>query len=98
MKTEVKQYNTVADTRRVPANSTAGRGGLAINAVLGVKEETRGGKEGKRKRRAEAVAAIEEGPKFEPKGGMSFVCDPLIHLTYLLDAIPVPMEMDEERN
>jgi len=28
---------------------------------------------------------------------MSFVCDPFIHLTYLLDAIPVTMETDEER-
>ena len=26
MKTEVKQYNTAADARRVPANSAAGRG------------------------------------------------------------------------
>ena len=75
-----------------------------INAVLGVKEDTRGGKEGKkgvkegkRKRRVEAAAAIEEGPKSEPKGGKSFVCDLPIHLTYLLDAIPVPMEMYEER-
>lgn len=33
-----------------------------------------------------------------PKDGMSFVYGPFIHLTYLLEAVPTPMETDEERN
>ncbi|SRR5258706_11370187 len=106
MKTEVKQYNTAADAVGFLPTQRQGAEALAINAVLDVKEEKRRekeekrrAKEEKRKRKADVVAAaaIEEEPKSEPKDGMSFVCDPFIHLTYLLDAIPVPMETDEER-
>ena len=106
MKTEVKQYNTAADAVGFLPTQRQGAEALAINAVLDVKEEKRRekeekrkAKEEKRKRKADAAAAvaIEESPKSEPKDSMSFVCDPLIHLTYLLDAISVPMETDEDR-
>ena len=64
MKTEVKQYNTAVDVVRFLPTQRWGAEGLAINAVLDVKEETgrgnedkRGVKEGMRKRRAEPAAA-----------------------------------------
>ena len=106
MKTEVKQYNTAADAVGFLPTQRQGAEALAINAVLDVKEEKRRekedkrrAKEEKRKRKADAAvaAAIEESPKSEPKDGMSSVCEPLMHLTYLSAAIPVPMETDEER-
>ena len=108
MKTDVKQYNTAADAVGFLPTQRQGAEALAINAVLSVKEEERRkkdekkrAKDEKRKRKAEAAvaaaAAIEEEPEPEPKDGTSFVCDPVIHLTYLLDAIPGPMETGEER-
>lgn len=107
MKTEVKQYNTAADAVGFLPTQRQGAEALAINAVLDVKEEKRRekeekrrAKEEKRKRKADAAAAaaaIEESPKSEPKDGMLSVCDPIIHLTYFSDVIPVPMETDEER-
>ena len=64
MKTEVKQYNTAAGAVGFLPIQQRGAEGLAVNAVLDVKEETRRGKEdkrgvkeGKRKRRAEPAAA-----------------------------------------
>ena len=81
MKTEVKQYNTAADAVGFLPTQQRGAEGLAVNAALDVKEETRRGKEdkrgvkeGKRKRRAEPCCC---DTKSEPKDGMSFVCDPL---------------------
>jgi nucleolar protein 58 len=108
MKTDVKQYNTAADAVGFLPTQRQGAEALAINAVLDVKEEKRRekeekkrAKEEKRRRKAEAAAdanaAIEEGPGSEPKDGMSFACDPVMHLTYALDAIPVPMETEQER-
>ena len=107
MKTNVKQYNTAADAVGFLPTQRQGAEVLAINAVLDVKEEKRRekeekrrAKEEKRKRKAEATAAaaaIEEGPESEPKDGMSFACGLLIHLTYLLDAISVPMETEVEQ-
>jgi len=106
MKTDVKQYNTAADAVGFLPTQRQGAEALAINAVLDVKEEKRRekeekrrAKEEKRKRKAEAAvaAATDEGPQPGPKDSMSFTCDPVIHLTYILDAAPVPMETEEER-
>ena len=46
-----------------------------------------------RKAKATAAAATEHRPKSKPNDSMSFV---YIHLTYLLDAIPVQTETNEE--
>lgn len=102
MKTDVKQYNTAADAVGFLPTQRQSADALAINAVLDVKEEKRRereekrrAKEEKRKRKAEVAAVIEE--ELEPKDGMSFVCDPVMHLTYPPGAIPEPMETEEDR-
>ena len=110
MKTDVKQYNTASDAVGFFPTQRQGAEALAINAVLDVKEEKRRekaekqrAKEEKRKRKAEAAvaaaaaASIEDEPEPGTKDSMSFACDPDMHLTHLLDAIPVSMETDQER-
>ena len=96
MKTEVKQYNTAADAVGFLSTRRQGAEVLTINAVPDIKEkiwgekmEKRKVKEEKRKRKVEVAAAASiEGPKSEPKDGMSFARDLLyilpIYLTLFL--------------
>ena len=110
MKTDVKQYNTASDAVGFFPTQRQGAEALAINAVLDVKEEKRRekeekrrAKEEKRKRKAEvaaaaaAAASIEDEPEPGTKDSMSFTCGPDMHLTHLLDAVPVSMETEQER-